>query len=599
MTRGILFLPIALLSTAFSGCLLETGSDQTLEGPTWSSGFAYAYETTGRLAGTAVEDGDSDNIDEEFDGLPYVLEVLNSGYTSQGERVYLVAIDDRAPYESHAYNIGSPPSNYYAGGGVELAAVRQRDLAWVPIQYGIGANCNYSTGQCSQSVEGLRFGPNPGVTRLDFPLSEGKSWSGEIDVGHGLTSFGIPPGRWAVKANVAGVQQVKLPVGTVETMRVDFTYHALDVQEWANELREEVEREGGRLDVFERQATWRERHYYSDAYQAIVRTEVAITNHMHLVGEDEEGDHHDLTLDLDVRVDDRLTGARLVPKPERGPDYVSKVVFGEQDISDPAGQAFKPAGYTLDLGADRLSANAALGETISFETTLSGADALPDGHVVEWRILDGADETVASGEGLRFSHAFDEPGLYGVQVEAFDGAGAATAADGESVAANYATEVSAGCGPVSLFGFFGGGLFSCNSLEIPVRVGIQSLDVQAVESSLVPFVNSGSLYLADGAGHFEEASGQSPSIRITDFSAWTISDQDWAAEWVPQIGILDDVTYVIDLNFEPPVAATDTAACDNCTAAVPIGAMRAPSQGHALSTTTDLSAAGVVARLLD
>lgn len=559
MQKQLLAAAILGLAPLLAGCLAEAGSEASIERPQWQSGYAYSFLSTGTARVMESEDGETHRETEEFDPVRRVAEVLNTTFEANDESYYLAAMTlpgRTVPQVDFEGDMGSGGMSFSEVPMAFLVGHRQRDLAGVNVGYSMTDNCTDET--CSYRLDQLNFDAGPSFAWLDFPLETGKTWSTILeaedtggwddDVASGLDV--------RVRAKVIGLETIELPVGSTRAIRVDYTFKPIGIEDWKKDVLEEAQDEGANIEAFDYSAGSLQRLWYSPDYQNVVLSESTMDVNLRVSGTDDEGERFEYAMSLGVKSRDELDGARLIPRPERGYEYIAQVLGGQIAIEDPAGSAFHPEGYTLELTSDKGQVNAAESETAAFVARLVGADALPDGHSAAWRILDAHSDLVVEGTGLAFEHAFDQPGAYAVEIETQDASGATTAADGLTLVANYDAVVPADCSPVAI-PFFGQ---NCEAAPVPVRLGIQSLEVAALRSAALPtqFLNFGNLVLTDPLGG--ETSGEPNdqgefTITIDDFSEHPVNGEDWTVEWEAASSVLENVDYRIKLLFGPETAS--------------------------------------------
>ncbi len=554
MARIPFILTFAFAATAFSGCLLDDPSDLTLEGPRWESGYSYAYATRGSVDFQGQMNGRFEDASEDIPAIHTSMEVLSTQYKSGKEPVYLLGVSQSIP---GAYDATSeefvPNMPRFAA---QLSAVRQRDLQYVPASYSSEAKCDEE--DCQVSLSSIEVGMGPAWTYFDFPLQEGKTWGGGLDRAPELAQVLDNEGPdasdidWDFEAEVVGPATVSLPVGDVQAMQVEFFFTPHDLAGWMESVREEAADEGATLDHFDYSISLRETAYYSEAYRAVVLDEYVGSSYLSASGRG-EGESFDVSVSINVEFTSELQGAELVPKPERSLSYIAKVLTGDLPLRDPTGTVQRPAGYSIDLVSDKTLVNAAVPEAIAFSVGLIDADALPAGHQAAWRVTDGLSEVVKSGEGLDFSHTFDKPGVYGVEVLTTDENGAVTAADGLTLVANYESTFLVNCGPLATPVLLRG----CRATELEVPVGLQSLAITVRPTSPTSAVNYGYLYVQDPDGQRVESSdGQAEyTVRIDDLTGYAVDGRPWTYQWVQQLAVLEDAEVSISLIYEEPVSA--------------------------------------------
>lgn len=583
MGRGVvLVLPLALVATALSGCLLAEGADLDVQAPQIKAGYAYAFSGQGQVDVSGRESGDSFSESDPIDPYFYKAEVLSTLFTTEiGSPVYLLAVHQgefaqgdmeaaqpaEAPVPTSTTAPGELTLDASAAGGSavsfdsspRLAALRQSDLSHVPVHYTLSTSCSQGGGgqgsqspdpNCNYRLSGFRIGPDTDVMRYNFPLTNDKSWEAVLRSEAFDADLEMNEGNafdWNVRSKVIGESTVNTGVGAVSAVRVDTTYAPANLQQWKQELLAEAAEDGVRVDSFDYNAAIRIRAFYSPDYQMEVRTEFLQTETFAAKGVDDDGEPFDFQFNLRFFAEETLEGARLIPKPEKDLDYASRVLFGEIPVANPVGEAYQPVGYTIEIVSEANEVNAAEAEEIGFEIKLAGVEALPAGHSVTWRILDLKGDEVMAGEGLAFTHVFDQPGIYSVEAIATNENAAVTAVAGSSIVANFEQIIDAGCATYGLF-------TSCDLLPIPIHVGIQEVEITAMADSLVQPISRSGMELLDAAGDevaYEMSSQSEQSVRLTasDLDDYAVNDSDWLLQWNQQAAVLQDVVFDVRLMY--------------------------------------------------
>lgn len=539
-----------LLLPAFAGCT-GAGAPFTVDEPQWLAGYAFSYRTDGhydyQASGEGIEEKESGDVPPSTE----IVEVLNTTLLLGASPAYLVAI-----------GYADPPSGSESSRvRVQLGAVRKADLARLRVDVTAGSSCN--EGVCIHSISKVSPHAGPDAAYLDFPLTRGKTWAGLLST---LDEDLDAPGLWdglelITTARAVGRRSIETPLGRVQAIQVDLVTTPANLDQYLKELRQEATREGVRVDVLQLEASARTRLWYSPDHLAVVKSETLSTSHAQASGREKDGDKFDFRFSSNVRVNQLLTGARLVQRAERDLAYAARLLFGKSPILDPSGLTPVPIDYSLDLSASTQRANAAEAETVNFTTRVLGQDRLPDGHKLQWRIrgLDG--NTTAQGEGATFAHAFQEPGEYAIEIEGRNAQGNLTASDGLSVVADYVKTLRVDCPDVSFERTPG----NCPTEAVPIRFGIRSLRITARIEPGAPAalpVASRELLLYDAADRVV-ARDPTPannvySIDIAGFADREVDGRDYKMQLAHRRSLLEDATYHVELLYsEKPLNGSD------------------------------------------
>jgi hypothetical protein len=542
MQRGLAWCLLAVMGAgAFSGCL-DDGSSLSLDRPLWSSGYSFAYEIRGESnREEKYVGGDESGQGSETDKIgPYTstIEILNTTRRNGDVPLYLGAMTMRSTDEPAMKMPGMLEA--------QLTAYRQRDLASVPVNAGLQRDCEGSTSaptavDCTSKLGPLQFGDDPEVTYLDFPLHKGKTWSKDASDVAGFDDADL---KWNVHAEVGSPTTVRLPMGSVRALPVDFKFTPLDLDEFVREQKEDAD---GDVDAFDFRPYYHLKVYYAEDYQTVVRSEVVYRLDVRWSGHDDEGKAAGMEGHYEASVEEVLVGARLVALPERNLDYIGRVLGGEIDLNDPVGQARRSAGYTLEVIPSQSVLNAADKPVLRFEAKVKGDPLAFEGHTAKWRLLDYVGKEVAAGDGLSGSKTIDGPGHYTIEFETRDAADQVTAAATAFVVANYEANVHVECPMVGVDLV----LPMCPGTTVPVRPGIQSVVVSAVVASpLAPLVR-GTLTLSDSDRRQWTDNSSPYGIVVTDFSDADVNEQDWTLEFSQLAEVSQGLDYVLRLTYDP------------------------------------------------
>lgn len=549
-----------------SGCVGGGGS-LNVSSPVWEAGYAFSYREFGSSTSVVSAEGETETQDDEWGPLIRSFEILNTTLEADGEPVYLAgytvvdqSVDAPRPEERDSGRQGAtsmradmaspmPPSVMFMG-------FRQRDLQEIPAWVSFDSSCNEQG--CTYQAGAVEFADDRGFSHLDFPLEKGKKWSSQREVDGDF--FGDLKVEYSARVN--GLKTVSTPLGDVKAVRVDWTMRPVDIEAYKREVRDEADDADVELERFEIELQQTGSFYYSEEHMTIVKTTSRGEFLVEFKGNDDGESFEFKSRGSNVR-ESTLDGIRLVPRAERGLDYILRLATGKAQLSDPGGSTLERVKYGLKVVADKTVVNAAEAESITFNATVEGAAELPEGHFVKWRVLDAVGTDVGTGSGLTLTHEFAQPGEYTVMAEAFDEKEEMTTSNGITVFANFAKTISVDCplAPGRIGGVYAS---SCQSVPIPVRPGIQYLRVVAdvrSPTALVPALNVAELSVSDRAGNSESDSGREDgqySVEVQTFWQFLVDDQDWTVDLNHQRGVLEEVTFTVDLRYDgvPDAPAT-------------------------------------------
>jgi hypothetical protein len=542
---------IALLVPVFSGCV-GFGESVHVEAPQWKAGYSFSYVEKGSYAGAASVNGHSETEEDTYGPQTRVFEVLNTTLEADDDTVFLTAFtisDQNDKEQSLASDQKSGERSFVSNANIQFMGFRQRDLQEIYAWLRVDAEC--TNAGCAPRVTGLEFSDPPEWTLLDFPLTTGKRWSyTSDDVDLEEEFFGDLPIRF--QAKVGGWKTVDTPLGKIKAVRVDWTFKPTDIDAYEERIKAEAREEGAKLTKFnidlERSGTL----YYSPEYQTTVQSTQRGTYLLEIQGS-EDGQEFDLTARGRETHEAVLDGARLLPKTERGLDYIARLYFGKTGLNDPtgAGEALR---YTLAVAADQTVVNAFEKESVSFTAKPDGVEQLPAGHKVSWRVVGYDGQSVANGEGLAFTHAFDAPGEYDVVAQAHDAKGNLTASGQVTIFANYIGTIPVECPDVMVTLVASTG--TCPGIKLPVRDGIQYLKVRAEVASplgAVPGLNQAQLVVSDPEGNEQMDPLREQGayeVEVWWFYEYEVGATDWDAQVRHQRGVLEQVTYEVTLLYD-------------------------------------------------
>ncbi|HEX9816005.1 MAG TPA: hypothetical protein VGB18_03405 [Candidatus Thermoplasmatota archaeon] len=553
-------LVLGLLVAMLSGCV-GSGGSLSVSAPVWEAGYTFSYREQGSYSGAVVAQGHGETEKDEWGPRTKVFEVLNTTLEAHGEPVYLAAYAIEDGSDEDETRMEAQGENMQFGGirmaDVSFVGIRQRDLLEIPAWLDMDADCTQNG--CTQSVDGLKFAEAHQWSFIQFPLEKGKKWSTDMDIQNGGDDF-FGDIKIRYDAKVVGLKTVETPLGSIQAVRVDWTMKPIDLEAYKAQVREEADDADQNLEEFDIELDRAGSFYYSEEYATVVKSSNRGEYFVEIRGK-QGGQEFDFSARGQEVYESVLEGARLVPKAERGLDYVLRLATGKASLGNATGVKPEQVSYGLKIVADKNVVNAADSEAIAFKASIVGAPALPEGHKVKWRLIDVSSKNVAAGEGLSFNHPFASPGEYTATAEAFDAAGTLTTSHAVTVYANYLKTTPAQCPVVAAQ--LGNALDqACDRVDVPVLPGVQYLRVTAqVESPLgnVPALNVAQLFVGDHVGNSESDAtreGGEYAVEIWMFWQYLIDGEPWKASLRHQRGVLEEVTYTVDVRYDAAPAMT-------------------------------------------
>jgi hypothetical protein len=583
------FLFLITASTAMGACLDVGGSLDAPE-PVWSSGYVYSFSEHGlyrvKSSGSGPDGGGSRDQEETFGPHEVVYEVLNTTLKSaDGSDTYLVAlareenggandaVQVQAP-NGQTMQVDAPKRN------VVLGAVRQKDLQDLPVIWNLDEDCLNRV--CKLALQSVLIGAGAQWTLLDFPLKTGKEWTASLqdDVDE-LDDIKI-----RMHAEVDGKAKAKTPLGSINAVRIAYDFKPENVDEVKDQIRSDAEEEGIDIKSLDLDIKVHTLLYYSPVYENVVRVERTFDQSFAIKGR-EDGKDFSFAFENHVEFVRELTGARLVSYPERDLAAIGRVLVGDSPLANPAGEAFRPVGYTVQIEADNESINAANGESASFRAVLKGVQTLPTGHTALWKVVDAFGQSREAGAGLTLDFKPDAPGMYVVEVETRDANGNITSAAAQPLAANFIATKRPACGQIVLPFVL---TTTCESMNVPVRPGISSLKVSARIGGTLASLGQGELRLTDAAGRVTRdtsRSGNEYSISMggeDPLNPRGVGAKDWTLVYAPQRSVQETAEYSVELLFGEPLVTAMPAKRAGAAAAM---------LDHMLQSMREQTAAGV------
>lgn len=520
--RWLLPVVACLALVQLSGCAER--SFEPIESADWKPGYLWGYtgSATLRADSTFTEDGkvvEEEHVDEGGDDVAqWAYRVLSTELKHDGKPLYLVAMDGDQYY---AYADTTGYSTAHSTGMPSLMAFRQDTLQPVGVFYNGCDRCPVALDEEAGSLHFYDVGSYPWIK---FPLKHLATWSekmGDHDFGGG-----------EIESNVRGMVTVEGPAGKVDVVRITHTLR----QEGIDEMREEIlamaEKEGIKVNAFEVSQSMTVELLYAPSLHNVVLSNTQVSASMH-VDFEQDGHHRVGDMQMTGTATSRLVSYDLTEGPQVEVKDIGKAL--EVPIELPAVPGQEPTG-TLRITADASVVNAAEKPAVRFTTKTTG-----NATAESYTVYDANDEAIAAGAGGDFTFKVKEPGTYKATVEGTDGNGRALRSSTE-VIADYQVTLPANCGPANVLGFP-----NCDSIEVPVRQGIQWLEVKATRTPLAVEPGYGSLQLYDGGSYQSVGmNGNEATITIDSFEDRMLGE-DWELQYYPYAGVMEDVEYTVTL----------------------------------------------------
>lgn len=547
--RGAALLVLAFLSSGpLAGCLGAGQGQEVVTAPAWLPGFAFSYRDQVTKEETLTENKETSFESDPQPSTRYALEVLSTELlNAAGDPVYLQAIE---------FQRSSPGENRddEASRGVGLRTLRQSDLSYVPFRYDTSVTCVNQV--CAYRLVDALVGEGRSHRFLDFPLTRGKTWSGDLPAGW-ISEFPKDL-EFRLKARVLGWQDVDTDIGRLSTIRIDFEAEPVDVEAWErDQIRQAKGEEEFEVDDLEYEPTFEQQAYYSPEVQAVVKTFQTQTESFRVWGS-RAGDAYALSGRSRTTVEEVLTGVRLTERPQRDLDYAARLVHGAIPVLDALGQAATGSDQSITIEADATRVNAADRATLSFRARATSQGAEVSDAVVDWRLVDYGQAPLATARANSFQYQFDRAGAFLVEAALLGPEGRVVAAAELPVWANFARTESRACNPVGAVVFDA----VCPDVRIPVHLGARLLRITATPSpGGLPtlLTDPDQLVVRDAAGRSVRGGdrvcdGNVCSFVLRDFGSWAMSDRDWTVQWSPDVAIQTGIEYGVEISYEPPTA---------------------------------------------
>ena len=527
--------------------MANEGDFGTVEAPEWKSGYKWAYDVSGAIDVDIRVPGEP-TYTESIDFGPFAVnkEILNSqDFVNEGEPLYVGATT--LPI-GHILDMGM--FALQDGGWEQLAvfptADRHRDLA--PVLAYPDWDCR---GGFDCDPTGLHFGKDTPVDYIQFPLEAGKRWSDTVSFAEEL------PGMDELDAfeditelqlvgEVGGMETISVPIGSVDAVRIDFSYKPIGLQRAVAEFREEAESYGVVFERLNVQIGLHEIAHYSPAHEAIVRDQYifkAIADvSAHVMGE-----HYEAFAEVTGYVLAEMSGSTLAELEEHDLPAILDKLNGREAIRDVEGTVLEEKDvYHIDLLASHDRVNSAEAQAVRFDIVNDAVGGLPAGHGYEYLVQDKHGQvTHFAGTGSQFNVVFDEPGVYTVRVAAVDPDGQAISQARQIVYADYVKTSEVTCGLSTLV------TAPCGAVAVPARDGLERMVLTAKvnQTLLGDPLSQARIAFEDASGDVVYGYPSAPGeYRIELDNAYT-SAKDGELSFRPLAGFGDVVAFTVDLSF--------------------------------------------------
>ncbi len=506
--RGVLVAVLLLTVMMFSGCTGDVGSDfAPIASADWKPGYQFttAVEMQGSFVGKMYVDGNLMMDEAESIGPETApgtsLTVLSTTMRDGDVPMYLVRAQP-----------GPDDGGYLMGIRQEDLLVRMVDL-------------NQLAG-CLPSCTSLSFlsPTQPEHALIKFPLARGMTWTTEIPVEDAPMGIGD---TWAITSRVQGMQTIASKFGPVEAVRIEHTIEIPDLEE----LERRIEQEGRAAGVKNAQVNFEFSgslaSHFAPSLHAIVQTELQVTFSIQMSGTDPDGSRMSGDIHGDMRVTEKLTEALLVETPELSLAEILGVDVTPDPVIVPPPPEI-PSAIGIAVRADKSDLNAADSPNVMFRIESKLAPAA--GDRIFLRLVNALGETIAAKEGTSLDYTFEEMGAYSAVAEHMSN-GELVGRDVLPIPVRYEADHELLCGVVVW------DVRSCEPLPIPVRVGIASLEIEAVHR-LVPLPLA-RLVLSDTTGETVAGTtfdGASATIAMTAFTE-TMFGTDWNLQYDTVAGV--------------------------------------------------------------
>ncbi len=520
-TKGIAAIAglLVLVGAVIAGVAVASGdSYDPVHAPQWQAGYTFSYDVVADIQATT--DGlEEFELPAETDltvgPIPVKKEILSTEYRDlDGQPVYISA----ATFPLSNLQAGSEAFGLMGGVPAFATAERQADLAPVPVL----PDWSCRSDDCPSG--GLDFIASNPLTYLNFPLTEGKRWEQEADLGIPVPLEELEGvDRVHVIGEVGAMETVDLgQLGSVDAVRVDISYTPVGLQDAIADLAAMMEDAGFEIERFNVQLGMHEIVHYSPDFESIVQQQYIVRALIDIALKgDFQGHEFDEAVygEFDAVLSATLTGADRVAKAEMSPLEILNTLTDADLISDVRGSVSYGAPYSIGLQSDVLRLNAAEFDQAFVEASVYGADGLPEGHYIDWQVTDAAGDYVTEHKGdTLYIFGSSEPGVFTIEASAVDPEQGVVAESGIILVADYFLEEEVGCDWIGY----------CDELEIPVNPGVQDLFVYADAPSLFGWTGGLTLIDANGDRHSYDEAIQLSADDIEDmgYGTYTVYFQD-------------------------------------------------------------------------
>ncbi len=552
MLRGwalvLMFTTITLAGCAGTEKVQDFG---TVEAPSIMAGYAYAYDVSGSIEFEAIATMDGEVMAEETDSMViptmplFVMQILNTSFGPNGSFYLGAARFADAPNGMSFGDVDAPVF------GKLPVAIRKSDLAPFSVTTRQTQQCE---GGCRLATTSIEVdSATPLDPYLDFPLTAGKTWINQIDLGFGLEAPGM---QMIIRSTAIGPQTLQVLNQSVEAIHIEHRFALPGGDALAKAMAAEMEANGAEDVEVQLHLDGVVDSYYAESFQNVVRetSRSKVVADVAFTVEGMAGESH-LMMAIDMNVD--LSGATLEADPEMDMTGIAAFLDGAQSIKQP-GATMTAGTYSVQVSADKAEFNVAEAEPITF--TVDAVPAIPEGDVARYTVSDAEGKLVTSGTGETFEVLFAKPGLYQVVVQAVNEGGIVQAIDAMLVAADYEATVDLTCGNVVLSALPNSN--TCTSAAIPLTSakGLQGVTITINADN--PLAYGGTFRITDDEGTIvEKAAGDGDGFTLEELSSLAIGADGWTATWHREAALLEDasVTMVFDYGPETTPAAGDDA----------------------------------------
>jgi hypothetical protein len=523
--RWLLPVVACLALVQLSGCAER--SFEPIQSADWKPGYTFGYVVSAdvRLDNVITEDGKVIEEDHQKEGGEeggqIAYRVLNTELKHEGKPLYLVGMSGNTYWASVSTQGASGTSSQSFQ---TLAAYRQDTLEPVGVVH--------ADVDCARCPSGIRtntltfYQASESHPWIKFPLKYQDTWTGSTQ--------GMLGNDARIESSVRGMVTVDGPGGKHDVIRITHILSDPDADKTRQEFIAAMEGQGIQVNSLDFSQSLSVEVLYSPKAHNIVVQSMHVE--LHASGDFvHDGKHVVAQTDMSGAVTMRLVSYDLTEGPQVPVKDLGKAL--EVPIELPTVPGQEPTG-TLRLSADQSVVNAAEKPSVRFTTQVTG-----NATAESYTIYDADGEAVAAGAGGDFTFKVKEPGTYKATVEGTDGNGR-TLRSSTQVVADYQLTVPANCGLANVLGFP-----NCDSVDLPIRPGIQWLEVKATRTPVAVEPGVGELYLYDpngGGSEFAMMDDNEATITIDSFDDYEFGD-DWRLIYYPYAGVMEDVEYTVTL----------------------------------------------------